>query len=1194
MKILYAFLLIFAMQTFLKAQTIQPMEIIAVESDNSTKSFTCGNSSSSFINKYNDFYNQDLSIWIPHNDQVIKYIKVNYVIVQKDDGTGNFSSNGVSAIDPSYTDVQFLNEAINRLNYLFGHLSDPSDNGGQAICGTCNNVKDTRIRFKLTGINYYQSSVNYGSSALNSWLKDDEINLVITGYDASVSWANLPSLTNHSIVHYSYINRLYQDYITYGPNIALMNLNHMFWHEISHNLGLCHTYYGGGCPTTSEGMYNSGYYFDDIFGAYPSTNCPERNFSWNSNPWAAPDDYISNNIMSGTVTEEYFTTKQIAAIHRKLSLYSVRKCVEMDTYDANHPLIVNNDEDWDFDFKTYFDIIIKSGSTLTLKCHVRMPAESKIIVEPGAKLILDGGTITNHGGGLWQGIEVWGNSNQQQESSFWDPNQGIVKIINGTIENADNAITLWHPGDWYSMGGIVDANGATFLNNHRSVEFMKYQNKAPNGNTYRNESSFTNCTFKVDDNYRGGSSNPFSSHVTLWDVNGVFFTACTFLNEQSTFLYSLYNNKAIYSMDAGYTVRGTCDATLGYGQPCPSDALVKSTFKGFNTAVHALGGSTSNVVKVEDAVFDGNFKGVQYDALNNSWVNKSDFFVGHPLTSGYAMTQEGIIINSSTGYRIEENVLQPNPNITNFAPSSIRVRNSNTSNNQIYKNTTTGLYFGEQAEGINRNSTNSFEGLQILCNKNSGTERAISVMPITTGLGDGIRVFQGNPYTLTSAGNIFLNNSSDIVNNTTSTILYYHTGGQTEPLNYTPTIVIPLLVNNANTCPSYGNFSSLPADTKAQLRSEYSGKEATYINLLYNYNSLINGGNTNLLLNKIEMSWPKDAWELRAELLSKSPYLKEDVLREMAKKGILPQAMVLEICLANPDGTRNKEFIDFLGEKIPNPLPQYMLDLIVANWDAKTVLTLLEGSLADVSSKMAVISNLLISNCMLDSIINKDEARSWLLRRGNISDYYSVAESYIESNNFDNALNYANQIPDLFKLSKEQQAEHLNFKNYVEFRGSIAESGKNIMQLKDNDIETLQQIANNNTGRSSVLAQNILCFGYQLCVDYLPADGKGGQLKFTKPQKTAKEVINAAYNKITATPNPADVYVAFTWELPLLESDAILIITDVNGKSIEQKTINTKNGQWIWDTRTIKKGIYFYEIKTDNERLGNGKIVINN
>jgi len=82
--------------------------------------------------------------------------------------------------------------------------------------------------------------------------------------------------------------------------------------------------------------------------------------------------------------------------------------------------------------------------------------------------------------------------------------------------------------------------------------------------------------------------------------------------------------------------------------------------------------------------------------------------------------------------------------------------------------------------------------------------------------------------------------------------------------------------------------------------------------------------------------------------------------------------------------------------------------------------------------------------------------------------------------------------------------------------------------------------------------------------------------------------------EVKVFPNPAKDYVTFSWELPLLKGNAELIITDINGKSITQKTIASKRGQWIWDTRTIKKGIYLYEIKTDNERLGNGKIVINN
>ncbi|NVN96200.1 MAG: T9SS type A sorting domain-containing protein [Bacteroidetes bacterium] len=868
-------------------------------------------------------------------------------------------------------------------------------------------------------------------------------------------------------------------------------------------------------------------------------------------------------------------------------------------YMAN-TLTINTNTSWDLPKRIYQNIEIEGNATLTVRNNIYLSENCKIIVKQGGKLFIDGGKLSSAcGDHMWQGVEVWGNSNQQQESSFSDPNQGIIQINGGTIEHAEEAIRLWNPDDptWTSMGGIVDANGATFLNNRRSVEFMKYQNKAPNGNIYRNESSFTNCTFKVDDNYRGGSSNPFSSHVTLWDVNGVNFTTCRFFNEQSNKEYSLSNNKAIYSLDAGYTVCGTCKDILQYGQPCPSAHLAKSEFKGFNTAVHAKASGTLNIVKVQDAVFNENVKGVQYDGLFNPWVNRSEFLIGNNSIASIPpfFHPTGIITNLTKSFRIEENSLQPFSNaITNTF--GIYVVNSDDLNNQVYKNTSQGLAVAERAEGNNKGS-NDFSGLQLLCNKHADNTNDISIKSLG-GSNDGIRYYQGNPATppatpSVSAGNEFSHTGNDIENNSGATIKYLYTVGLTQPLDYTPVFVQIEVADIKNTCPSNGYFAQLNVADKADLSSQYTTKEASYLNLLYNYNSLVDGGNTNALLQKIEMSWSQGSWDLRAKLIDASPYLSEEVLRGVAMKGILPQAMLLEICLANPDGTRNKEFIDFLGKKIPNPLPQYMLDLIVANWEAKTSRSLLEASLANVSSQMAFISDVLIANTMLDSIPNKNEARNWLTRRGSLSDYYSLAESHIESNEFDNASYYLNQIPDLFKLSKEQQAEHLNFKNYAEFRGSIAESGKNIMQLKDNDIETLQQIANNNTGRSSVLAQNILCFGYQLCVDYLPAEGEGEQLKFTKPEKTAKEVINSAYNKITATPNPANVYVAFSWELPLLKGNAELNITDINGKSITQKTITTIRGQWIWDTRTINKGIYLYEIKTDNEQLGNGKVIIN-
>lgn len=56
------------------------------------------------------------------------------------------------------------------------------------------------------------------------------------------------------------------------------------------------------------------------------------------------------------------------------------------------------------------DIIVKTGGTLTLKGRLWMPHKGKIIVEPGAQFLVDGGCIGNKCGELWEGIEVWGNS----------------------------------------------------------------------------------------------------------------------------------------------------------------------------------------------------------------------------------------------------------------------------------------------------------------------------------------------------------------------------------------------------------------------------------------------------------------------------------------------------------------------------------------------------------------------------------------------------------------------------------------------------------------------------------------------------------------------------------------------------------------------------------------------------------------
>jgi len=908
---------------------------------------------------------------------------------------------------------------------------------------------------------------------------------------------------------------------------------------------------------------------------------------------------VPNGSYIGFSTYDRDTTrgaKLIIKYHYPVNLYceyyNTPQHITSDTIwndDPSNPKIVLN------------DVIVNPGVTLTITGTVEFTQQAKLIVQQGGVLIIDGGTLTNLcDNKTWRGIEVWGTKGKGQNSILNSPYQGMVQLINGAeIDNAEDAIRLWQPNYSTTTGGFVIANNATFYNNRRSIDFEPYQNKiiSPSNDTTNigNFSQFVNCTFDVDDDYL--SDNDFYCHAYLWNVNGIFFQGCTFMNEQSNRQYDLTNNKGIYSMDAGFTVNGYCSDNVLYGQSCPYESLSQCYFSGFNYAVHALNSATSNVAIVDESVFEHNVIGVQYQVLNNSWVNRSKFSIGDSTITNTPTYHEGIVTIGSTGYRIEEDTLQ----LSSYPASNnngIRINNSLTANNQVYKNTTIGLTRGEQAEGVNKNSTYNFKGLQLLCNTHIQNTKAINIASLTGTPGvQGIRYYQGDSITLASAGNIFSQNDSDIVNGTHSPIMYYCTNGLTQPLRFTPILVDTIHVNNENKCLSnFNNGYSFPLSIESvqTFATHYGLLESTYLNLLYNYNSMIDGGDENLLLDKIESTWSGDAWKMRADLLAQSPYLSEDALKQVALSGILPQAMLLEVCLANPEATRDENFIYLLGNLIPNPLPQYMLDLIVENWYVKTARTLLEANLADVSSQMYVITNLLVSNYMLDSVQRKDIALNWLLRRGDVSDYYSAAEYYIENSDYETGYHYLEQIPELFKLTDDEQAEYLNFKDYFEFRNSIASNNRNIMQLTDDEINTLKQIADNNTGRSSILSQNILCFFYQMCVDYLTDENEGKHLSFSKPKIPASQIIQSAYNKITASPNPASVYVAFSWTLPLLKGNAELLITDVNGKTIAQQTITAKRGQWIWDTRAIKNSIYLYEVRSDNQRLGNGKIVINN
>ena len=582
---------------------------------------------------------------------------------------------------------------------------------------------------------------------------------------------------------------------------------------------------------------------------------------------------------------------------------------------------------------SYFasNLIIEPGYTLTVNgSYLYFDKGSKIVVKQGGKLILNGTTCTSPCGQSWKGIEVWGDYNQNQYTINGQCAQGTLELTNGTvIENADNAIALWHPGDYYTSGGIVTATNSIFKNDKRVAEFISYTNHHPiNGQPTDYISSFTNCQFITDNNYL--NSSPFYAFITMWDVKGIDITACNFSNSTS-YNASINRGYGIYSIDAGYIVKSTCTSNLF---PCPPANSIPSTFQGLYAGIYALAASTTNTINVCQSQFTDNSYGVRLSAVNNATITQDTFDIGTNIICPN-FTGIGIEMNNCTGYKIEENHFK-HTEYTNQGDNYVGIRVIGQSNpmsvsyNEIYLNTFNGINVGNQAEQANYNPGIQ-TGLCYVCNKNSNNTYDFNVKDW------GVAQYQGS-YSM-PAGNIFSKNAnnpySDFNNNAFWGIWYRYYNGDPTQLPESVFNVITQNTSNQNTCPSHfgnngGAIDKLTGGQISDLQQTYAYNTDAYNNTLNLFETLKDGGSTSGLNLDITASTPDQTMELRDELLGKSPHLSEEILKAAADKTeVLPDPILFEILAANPDELRNGELLTYLKEK-SHPLPDYMIDLLSA------------------------------------------------------------------------------------------------------------------------------------------------------------------------------------------------------------------------------------------------------------------------
>lgn len=884
---------------------------------------------------------------------------------------------------------------------------------------------------------------------------------------------------------------------------------------------------------------------------------------------------------------------------------------------GHYPPIVTS-QTWSDNRFVADDLIIEPGVALTVTGTLRFADGAKVIVKRGAKLVLDGGRLTKAQGchdDFWPGIEVWGSNAHNQLPGNHPTHQGMVVLKNGAvIEHAREAITMQEAGVWGTFGGVVQATDASFLNCRRAVEFLSYQGTTPGGSIMANRSFFNRVVFEVNDDYRG--SNDFYAHVSMWDVTGIRFTQCDFINAQSTpgtIQESQHLGKGIISLDANFSVSGKCNVIIacapGQAIPsCPTGELHPSRFIGLDHGINASQFYTGRNFTVHTTEFTNNVCGIYTRSVNNFSVLRSTFVGGdrdvdmgnNPQEEYWQGAHRAIYNYRGNGFRIEENSFGKDPG----APSGLQVEavvNGYTGayNDQVYKNTATGVDQGFVGEGncLDYANNPSSVGLSFLCNTNVdnvGRDMAVRI-PFNgpPGPDNLIRMFQGSVNV--GAGNTFsptqngpytyynFENEPELVS-----IQYFENGPAMVQgaYNFPWVMEVPTALNSHG-CPSRMVCGG-GLQVKQHLGPQLDQTKLAYLNLKYVYESLLDGGDFEGLKETIMLTWPNEAWALRDELMSRSPYLSVEILFEAALRNILPTPMMLEICLANPEATQRGGFIRWIEHEAPNPLPNYMVAQIVASWDQRTWRTSLESGLAEQLGEMNRLSAAIIGALRADTIPEPlDSVMVYWQSDPTLGARYGEARTLIEMGQFAAATALMEGLEDSYRLKDQDTEERDDMLALIALLADVHGNGLNVMDLGQQHLDALAAIGDGRPTHAGIAAQNLLCFGYGQCTPPVT----GGSMQ-PRSQWTGRSTATVAPVVLRAYPNPASVFVTLEHQVDARLKNAYLRMCDMTGRELERRNVAASPGQELWDTRRLSPGVYSVEFYNGTELLGSQKVVV--
>ncbi len=255
---------------------------------------------------------------------LVKYIRVNFHIVLRDDGTGNFTETTDPFGDPSYNGYQRAEDIINKANEELANNAGMWRKAPGVFYPV--NPPENKVRYLLTGVYFHRNTQIYESPwydfavhDLYGVNTDTEINVYSIPLPEG-SDGREPSGVANTVYGTSNLATKIEDALENYLNYPEWSLEHFaanLNHEVGHLLKLLHTWdRDDECEDTPKGDlydYNGNGILED---PQERINCWDFNSTPPCNDW----DNISNNIMDyNQWVPHAYSVCQIARMNDKLT-----------------------------------------------------------------------------------------------------------------------------------------------------------------------------------------------------------------------------------------------------------------------------------------------------------------------------------------------------------------------------------------------------------------------------------------------------------------------------------------------------------------------------------------------------------------------------------------------------------------------------------------------------------------------------------------------------------------------------------------------------------------------------------------------------------------------------------------------------------------------------------------------------------